>query len=446
MTRAPSIARRLIAALTGLTVVLWVVASSLALYVMHDKLDQSLDSSLQEAAQRLLTLAVESGLERAGASVRGPEHATTIAEHDEYLTYQLRAIDGRVLLRSHDAPQEPYGAPLKTGFTSTDRFRVYTEGTTSGTLFIQVAETHAHRHAAIVDAGLTLVLPLILLVPLGALATSRIVARCMTPVVAIREEISKRGGGNLSPIGGLGVVVELAPITAAVDRLIERLRAALDSERTFTANSAHELRSPLASTLAQLQRLGATLETPAQRERLSAIEQELRRLIDLSEKLLQLSRAEAGMALAPREAQLLPILELTVEDLSRSPRHRGRISLEVDPTAHLVSRMDVDAFAIVARNLIDNALLHGAPGSPIWVRAGPGSRLSVVNAGPVVDAAALEGMKKRFVRGPTRAGGAGIGLAIVDTIVRQSGGQLVLRSPASDRSDGFEAIVDLHVS
>jgi two-component system OmpR family sensor kinase len=443
MTGAPSITRRLLVALTGLTVVLWIVASSLALYVMHDRLDASLDSSLQEAAQRLLTLAVENGLDHASAAKPGPEHDANIAEHTEYLTYQIRDIDGRVLLRSHDAPEQPYGAPLKTGFLNTDAHRIYTEGTASGTLFIQVAETHEHRHAAIVDAGLSLVVPLALLVPLSALATAFIVRQCMAPVLKVQQEISRRGSGNLTPIGSAGVVTELSPITTAVDRLIDRLRAALDSERTFTANSAHELRSPLASALAQLQRLAGTLEKPAQQERLRAIELELRRLIDLTEKLMQLSRAEAGMALASRTTDLRPFLELMIDDLRHAPRAAGRIELVVDPAARLVSRMDVDAFAIVVRNLIDNALLHGTASEPVRVSVGPGAQLSFVNAGPIVAATELKGLTRRFVRGTTEVGGVGLGLAIVETIVGQSGGRLELRSPASGRSDGFEAVVTL---
>lgn len=446
MTAAPSISRRLLGALTGLMVGLWLLASAMALVVMHAKLDQSLDSSLQEAAQRILTLAVENGLERKGTTVRHPEHEGLIADHDEHLTYQLRSADGRVLLRSHDAPAEPYAAPLRTGFTSTDDLRIYTEGTVQGTLFIQVAETHAHRHAAILDAGLTLVIPLALLVPLGALATSRIVRQCMAPVVAIQEEISKRGGGNLTPISSDGVVSELAPITIAVDRLIARLRAALDAERAFAANSAHELRSPLASALAQLQRLHATLKDPSDRERLAGIERELHRLIDLSEKLLQLSRAEAGIALAERDADLLPILELMINDINRTPRAAGRVVLRAGPGERLRSHIDVDAFAIVARNLVDNAIVHGDPAEPVSVIVGPGARFRVVNAGAIVPAAEIAGLTRRFRRGSTKSSGAGLGLAIVDTIVRQSGGELVLRSPASGRADGFEAIVDLDPS
>lgn len=155
---ATSISRRLVVALTGLVSMLWLVSTALALTIMHHELDRSLDSSLQEAAQRLLTLAAQNKVGAAGAAgiAQEPAEGRLIVPYDEYLTYQLRDASGRVLQHSHDAPAEPYSAPLAPGFADTEAFRVYTEGTVDGDLFIQVAETHDHRHEAIFEAGLGL--------------------------------------------------------------------------------------------------------------------------------------------------------------------------------------------------------------------------------------------------------------------------------------------------
>lgn len=441
-----SISQRLVVSLTGLVTVLWLASTAFALTIMHNELDQSLDSSLQEAAQRLLTLAAQSqvGAAPIAPSVEAPEEGRLIVEHNEYLTYQLRDREGRVLRRSHDAPTEPYPTPLHFGFANTDTLRIYTEGTVSGDLFVQVAETHDHRHEAILEAGLALGLPLLLMVPLSALAIHRVVRRSMAPVLLIQHQIAQRGSGNLTPLGPLDVASELRPITVAVDRLIERLRAAIEAERSFAANSAHELRSPLASALAQVQRLRMTLTEPSQVERVAGIERELRRLVDLTEKLLQLSRAEAGVAmtLSQHQTDLLPVLEMVVEDIARSAKATPRLRLETI-VAELSSRMDVDAFGIVVRNLIDNALLHGDPTKPVVLRVEPAGRLRVINGGAVVPAETLQKLTRRFTRGATHAGGAGLGLAIADTILKQSGGRLTLASPATGCVDGFEAVVDL---
>lgn len=441
-----SIAHRLSWALIGLVTALWIGSTGLALTVIHHEIEQSLDSSLQEAAQRLLTLAAQSRVVSDGPAAlpAEPVIGRLIVEHSEYLTYQLRDATGKVLLHSHDAPAEPLAAPLAPGFVNDQSFRIYTEGTTDGSLFVQIAEAHAHRHEAIVESGLALSLPLLLMVPLSAFAVRRIVAASMAPVLAIQKEISQRGAGNLAPLGSVAVASELQPITIAVDRLIGRLRAALEAERTFAANSAHELRTPLASVLAQVQRLRTTSSDASQVDRIAGIERELRRLVDLTEKLLQLSRAEAGVAmtLAQNEADLLPILEMVVEDVARGTSGADRVRLEPQ-TETLMSRMEIDAFGIVVRNLLENALLHGDPGQPVVVRVEAGGRLRFLNGGPVVPTDRLATLTRRFTRGATQARGAGLGLAIAETILDQSGGRLELRSPASGRSDGFEAIVDL---
>jgi len=101
----------------------------------------------------------------------------------------------------------------------------------------------------------------------------------------------------------------------------------------------------------------------------------------------------------------------------------------------------MDAFAMVVRNLIDNAANHGAAGGPIDVHLSADRRVSVVNAGPLVPPEVLAGLKRRFVRGETRSAGTGLGLAIAETIVTQTGGKLELLSPAAGRTDGFEARV-----
>ena len=312
-------------------------------------------------------------------------------------------------------------------------------------MFIQVAETHAHRHEALWESGMALVLPILLLAPLSAWVIRRIVYRGMSPMISIQREISDRGAGNLTAIEDAGIASELAPITAAVNTLIERLRFALEAERAFASNSAHEMRTPLAAALAQVQRLQAQLTDASHKERAAGIARDLRRLVDLTEKLLQLSRAESGTALTlgHRETDLMPILELIVDDMAHGARAAGRSILIERAANEIVSRLDVDAFGIVTRNLIENALNHGDGGEPVVVRVEPNLRLTVVNGGRVVPAATLEGLKRRFTRGATTANGAGLGLAIADTILRQSGGRLELRSPATGRTDGFEAIVDL---
>ncbi len=442
-TNRNSITRQLIVTLTGLAVGLWLISSLLAVLIMHHELDQSLDSALEEAAQRLLTLAVASVRRDATGTVPAAVEPSVIAPHTEYLTYQLRNRDGELLLKSHERTVEPHEAPLARGFHDTETLRIYTEPSADGMFFLQVAETHAHRHEAVLEAGLALILPLSLVIPLGAFAIARIVGHCLEPLRSLQREISERGGGNLDPLTQMPKAEELQPVAIAVDRLLDRLKSALNAERAFAASSAHELRTPLASALARLQRVSGEFDDPAVKERLLPVEADLKRLGRLSEKLLQLSRADAGVSLSEEESELRPVLDLVIDDLQRSNAYRGRIRVEAGRTASLTSRMEMDAFGIVMRNLIENALVHGAAEAPVVVDLGPGRSVRVRNAGPAVPPGDLARLTDRFHRGAKSSGGAGLGLAIVKTIVERSGGRLEIASPAPGREDGFEVTIDL---
>ena len=438
-----SLIGRLVVWLTAGTVLMWLTAVSLGMFVILKELNTTLDSALQETGQRLLALGIHEVFEH------GPQKKTyeiarvEVAKHDEYLKYQLRDDSGQILLRSHDAPTEPYPAPLKTGFYDTAKLRIYTEAAISNTAFIQVAEPHKFRRDAVFDSALALLAPLLLLIPLSALAIIWIVKHSMAPVIDLNEAIKLRGRGNLDPIGEVGLPDELLPISEAVNRLLEKLRATIDAERAFAANSAHELRTPLASVLAQVQRLSATLNDDAAKERVNTIEGDLKRLRNITEKLMQLSRAEAGVAMVSKELDLLPALKLIVEDFCRMNAVGQRLQFDDHGLRELRAHLDVDAFAIVMRNLIENAIIHGAKDEPIDIFISASNNIHVVNGGPVIPADRMTGLTKRFQRGPAKVDGSGLGLAIVDTILRQAYGNLEFHSPAEGRNDGFEAIITL---
>ena len=106
-----------------------------------------------------------------------------------------------------------------------------------------------------------------------------------------------------------------------VAALLGRLKAAMDIEKEFAANSAHELRTPIASALAQTQRLAVELGDHPAGSRVLEVENSLRQLSQLSEKLLQLARLDAGFALSDVRVDLEPVVELVVRDF-RKPRRR----------------------------------------------------------------------------------------------------------------------------
>jgi two-component system OmpR family sensor kinase len=360
------------------------------------------------------------------------------APHEEYVTWQLLSADGRLLAHSHGAATVAPRPVPEPGFFDTRTTRTFAEPSADGAYVFLLSEPAAHRGHAIRATLLQLLLPMGLLILGALLLVPVVVRRAMRPVREFEAALVQRGGANLAEIDSLGLPQELSPIRQDVNLLLRRLRQALEAERSFTANAAHELRTPVAAAMAQAQLLTRELppgEPP--QARATAIAEELRRLGRRVEKLLQLGRAEAGVALRLGAVDLLTPLHLLIDQMPE----RGRIRVEQAGDDGFLVHADLDMLAIALRNLLENALLHGDLASPVTVRLRPGE-VSVRNAGPMVPAARLRDLSTRFVR-HSDARGSGLGLAIVRTVAEQSGGSLELFSPARGQADGFEAVLRL---
>jgi two-component system OmpR family sensor kinase len=437
--RPRSIAARLVMLLTIGMTVLWLAGALISSAILQHELNESFDRAEAEIAHRLLPLMTDALFDRdeAGHDVHEIHHFPV--EAGRALIYQVRAPDGRLLIKSDDAPDALLDAGATAGFSTTAQFRVFTVVDARSGLSIQVAEPLSNRARAVWGSTLTLFLPLLVLIPLSALGIWFGTRRGLEPLSRLRQQIASRDSANLSPIASEGLPAELTPISAALSGLILRLRAALEAERQFAANSAHELRTPIAAALAQTQRL---LETTTDQRALAEgrkIEATLRRLASLAEKLLQLARAEAGMAATGEPAAVLPILRLVIDDVAA--RSGRLIELEVEPAGEdLRAPINVDALGIVLRNLIDNAVNHSPPDTPVKINVSR-TAITIRNEGPAVEPEMLGHLRDRFVRGATVVSGSGLGLAIVDAILAQTGGSLTLASPPSGHVQGFEAVL-----
>ena len=440
MFQKPSMTRKLVVAITSVVAVFWLVAMGFGILIMQDEFSEIFDSGIQETAERLLPIVIDDLAGRdAGDALRRP--AEKAASNREYLVYQVRGRDGQILLKSRDAPAEPFPAPLEVGFSQNDTHRIYTAGTADGSFYIQVADSLDNRREAAIEGGMALFFPILALIPASIIAIILVVRMPLSPIEGQRDDIGTKDGGNMVPVDEAGLPVELRPIARSVNLLLDRLRAVLESEREFTANSAHELRTPIAGALAQTQRLLAEVP-PSLSARVGQIERSLQHLGRLAEKLLQMSRAEAGIGVSDEKTDLFPVLQVVIEDIGRSALGAGRIVLHAPDGARLERQIRPDAFAIVVRNLLENALVHSPPGSGVDVYFGSDG-ISVVNESVVLDQATLAGLTRRFTRGPTQAAGSGLGLSIVKRFVEQMNGSLALQSPATGRLGGFEAAVRL---
>lgn len=434
-----SITRRLLAWLTVSTMVFWSLAAGLGAYVMHYELGEMFDSAMRRTAERLVPLVVDALQDEGGSNEPALTPASDAAIHD-YLTYEVRDSTGKVLLHSLKNPPPSFGAPLTPGFWQDEHTRAYTVALPDRAIFVQVIDTIGHRTETMRDGALALLLPIILLVPLNIIALLMIVGSATRPLTDLRRSIAAKDTGNLSPISSDGLPRELQPIANSLNLVLERLGSALSAEREFTANSAHELRTPLAGAIAQAQMHIQELGQSPFRDRAELIESSLQRLSRVTEKLLQLSRADAGIGLSEKPQDLMPVVSMLIEDMGRRSELKRGIEVIETVGASLILQANVDAFAIVMRNLLENAVEHSEPGSRIIVTVGD-HFLTVANQAKPYAPEELENLRRRFVRDDALSDGSGLGLSIVDRFVRQMNATLELQSTAEGGRSLFEATV-----
>lgn len=434
-----SLFRQWLAATLLTLLVLWVAVVVSVAWVVRHETDEMFDASLQETAQRLLPLAVLRLQAHGDEPSETSEDALEPAQHKEYLVYQVFHASGRMLMRSHAAPTDALTDQLKPGFQRTAHHWIYIEKSRNGEYLLALAEKSDHRTDTLLSTLRVLLMPLLALLPLSAMAMLLIARKAKQPLRLLDEELARRGGSDLHPVASAEFPLELQPLTQTLNQLMQRLKSALDAERQFTANSAHELRTPLAAAATQLDVLAQSLVNDEQRQRLQTVRQLLRRLQSLSEKLLQLARAESGIAWKRSDVALGPLLQLVCND------HQWRTGLTLQlrlPDSPVVVQGDVDALGIVLGNLLENAIKYATPGSSIQIELNTApSQIRITNDCEPLPPAVMERLHERFYRARPDPRGAGLGLSIVRALLEPAGIAFSVHSPAPPSSRGFEVLL-----
>lgn len=425
----------------GLTL-LWIATATVTAVNLRHEMDEVFDSALQETAQRLLPLAVQEIVGRDDDGVT--QRLGAVREHSEFFTYIVRDAQGRILLQSHSADPKVFPAYDGAGFRQTPTHRIFNEDALQGSVRISVAEPLEHRAEVARSIEMGLGLPLLAVIPLALLAIALTVRASFASVRRFRDVLGARDARDLSPVPADDIPLEMTPVAATLNDLLTRLKGSFDAERSFAANAAHELRTPLAGAIAQAQRLQSETQDKAASARAADIETTLKRLTRFSERLMQLARAEGGRLRLDQTSDLRTIAKIIVDEAARaSPKGRIDLTLAQNP---VLSDLDPDALGILLRNLIENAIRHGAETAPIDISLSQNGTLSVANAGPVVPPQKLKTLTSRFERAGLNTTGSGLGLAIVAAIAERIGSELVIASPRRGKKDGFEVRIKLPIS
>lgn len=454
-----SLSARLSRSLVLWVCALWLMTALGTTWYVRTEVNDVYDSALSESAWRLLDLVSHEMDEHGASPVLGeapPPRSGSFPLHlaPHHLIYQITSPDGRLLLRSADAPTEVLAPEVRYGFSEQGAWRVFSLTHPTRQARIHVADALQHRQHTQIDIVLSLLLPLLGLLPFLALLIRHITQRELASVGALADQIRERSDRNLSPLSSAGLPAELTVITERSNHLLQRLSGALDTERALAANAAHELRTPLATTRLRLQGVQALLgQQPTevvQRELQHALDS-LAQLSRRTEKLLQMSRAESGAALARERVPLTRLAAAVAQEFWADPALLNRLQLQLPEHGEPEALGDFDALAIALRNLLENAARH-APQGPIVLGVQLPARLSVSDCGPGIPPERQADLLQRHhqqtqaatppstqAEGPlprvAPQPGYGLGLSIVSTIIERQGGRLSLQSPAPGRTD-----------
>jgi two-component system OmpR family sensor kinase len=402
---------------------LWLVGSGLALFVQWRETNELLDSAQAETARLALNLPMGQldATERLGKA------------NDNNVYIQVFDAKGELVWRSAMAPKAPMAALSGDAVSVEHGRRVLVRQDTLTHRTAIVSASLYDRQEALSGATEAFLMPLFVLLPLTALTLTWLLRKAFSPVDAMRAMLEDRHSNELVPLPSTGLSLEFKPLVDGLNQLFERLTRARKAEVAFAANSAHELRTPIAAAQAQLQRLNSELKNgapiEAMTQRIDTVGRQLDRLHHLCVKLMQLSRAESGVATKVAPIDLVTVSQLVIDEFDK-PEQARRIKLSVEGKVdHIMAMGDVDALAIALRNLIENALLHGGPDTEVQVRASLAPAIDVIDHGPGIPADRLETVRQPFERGESASPGHGLGMAIVNHIALQMGGELVLESP-----------------
>jgi len=428
-----SLSKRLVASLSCVVLAAWIATAAFSYLDAKERIGAMLDDHLVQAASLLL------GSDRTQAE----RPAVHWGDEGHALVYQGWGADGRLLFRSADAPAQPL-SEVSEGFSLVERdghlWRVF--GGREDDLLVLVAEHAGFRGELASRIAQHLLHPVAFAIPLLAILILLAVRWGLAPLRLLAREVGSRAPTNLAPIDAKGAPAEVQPLVDALDSLFARVQAAVENERRFTADAAHELRTPLAAIRTHAEVAIGARDDAERARALGHVEEAVSRANRLIGQLLVLARLDASFA--PPTRTRVSLERIAAEQVAEAAPEAARREINLgllDPQGDPTAIGDPDLIAILLRNLVDNAIRHSPPGGTVDVSIqAEGDRvvLRVADAGPGLGLDERTKVLERFHRGRASREGSGIGLSIVARIAELHGAELSFSEGLHGRGLGVD--------
>ncbi len=430
--RAGSLRNRMLVVVLGTVAVAWICAAAFAYRDARHEADELLDGYLVQSAA-LVLMGSEGGAEELDL-----EHAPQLHRYARRVVFQI--WDRGTHLRTHSA-----SAPDRRLSSRDEGFddvvidgrpwRVFSTRSAEGDVLVQVGEQRHARDDIALAIARNLAVPLLVALPLVGLLVSLAIGFGMRPLRALGKEVAARDPANLAPLQAPRVPREVAPLVASLDALFERVQTLLEQERRFTADAAHELRTPVAALRAQAEVALASADEEERAKALRGVLAGCDRAAHLIDQLLTLARLDPARIDATPEAaertDLAAVARDVAADAAQLAYERG-VELSLDAAAPVPVALEPTQLRILLRNLVDNAVRYcGGAGHHVEVRvsAADGPVCEVIDDGPGLPPAVRARLGERFHRGEAvDPQGSGLGWSIVRRIAELCHAQLDLAS------------------
>ncbi|MDH5516480.1 MAG: ATP-binding protein [Gammaproteobacteria bacterium] len=416
----------------------------------EEEIQELFDAELARSARLLLSLS-QAGFDKVNLSeLQGylqenklqdaliSEGGESSAGHlyEKKILFQIFNADQKIILRSDNAPLVAISDKLN-GYEDVELndsvWRTFSVWNRLMEYKVIVAESSEVRSELLDNIMLRLVVPYLVLLPVLLILLRWAISHGLKPIKLVTDEVSKLDERHLTDLNIEFVPEEIKPLITALDRLFERLRLSFDKERRFSADAAHELRTPLAALKTHVQLMRADEDAKKFTNSLDKIMQALDRATHVVDQLMNLVKYDEGSKVPT--LGLLDLRELSVQisaDLVPFALEKN-IDLSVAETSGMQVYGDASALGMLIRNLIDNAIRYTQFGGEIEVyfsQSDSSVSLHVSDNGPGIKDDEYAKVFERFHRGEGHVlSGCGIGLAIVDEIARLHMAQIRMSKP-----------------